>query len=33
MLRDDLEGWGGRWGGREAPEGKDICIHVADSLC
>ena len=30
MLCDDLEGWdGGR--GREAQEGGDICIHLADS--
>ena len=29
MLCDDLEGWDG--GGREAQEGGDICIHIADS--
>ena len=34
MLCDDLEGWEGGGGiGREAPEGGDICIHTADSLC
>ena len=32
MLCDDLEGWDGE-GGREAQEGGDICIHIADSLC
>ena len=31
MLSDDLKGWDG--GGREAPEGGDICIHMADSQC
>ena len=31
VLCDDLEGWDG--GGREAQEGGDICIHIADSLC
>ena len=25
VLCDDLEAWGG--GGREAPEGEDICTH------
>ena len=30
MLCDDLDGWDG--GGREAQEGGDICIHIADSL-
>ena len=29
---DDLEGWNGGVGGREAQEGRDICIHMADSL-
>ena len=29
MLSDDLEGWSGR----EVQEGKDVCIHIADSLC
>ena len=29
-LCDDLDGTG--WGGREAHEGGDICIHTADSL-
>ena len=32
MLCDDLDGWD-REGGRGAPEGGDICIHTADSLC
>ena len=27
MLRDDLEGRGGKW------EGGDICIYIADLLC
>ena len=31
MLSDDLEGWD-REGGREAQEGVDIGIHIADSL-
>ena len=30
MLCDDLEGWDG--GGREAQEGGDICIRIANSL-
>jgi len=30
---DDLEGWGGGWGGRGAPEGGDIRIRMADSHC
>ena len=33
MLYDDLEGWGGRRGGREVQEGGDICILMADSHC
>ena len=33
MLCGDLEGWGGGGGGREAHEGGDLCMHVADSLC
>ena len=33
MLCDGLEGWGGVGGGREAHEGGDICIHMADSQC
>ena len=33
VLCDDLEGWDGGWGGREALEGRDRCIHIADSLC
>ena len=32
MLCDDLQGWDGV-GGKEAPVGRDICIHIADSLC
>ena len=32
MLCDHLEGWD-REGGREAQEGGDIGIHIADSLC
>ena len=30
VLCDDLEGWDGGGGGREAHEGWDICIHIAD---
>ena len=33
MLCDDLEGWDGELGEREAQEGGDICIVIADSLC
>ena len=29
VLCDNLDGWGGR----EAHEGGDICIHIAGSLC
>ena len=29
---DDLEGWVGG-SRREAHEGGDVCIHIADSLC
>ena len=29
MLCDDLEGMMGGWA---APEGGDICVHIADSL-
>ena len=29
-LCDDLEGWHGR--GKEAQEGGDICIYIAESL-
>ena len=29
MLSDDLEGWVGR----EAQEGRDICLLIADSRC
>ena len=32
MLCNDLEGWV-RGGGREAQDGGDICVHVADSHC
>ena len=32
MLCDHLEGWD-KEGGREAPEGGDIGIHIAASLC
>ena len=28
-----LEGGCQGWGSREAQEGGDICIHIADSLC
>ena len=30
---DDLEGWDRRWWGREAQEGEDIGILMADSCC
>ena len=33
MLCDNPEGWDGGGGEREAQEGGDICIHIADSLC
>ena len=33
MLCGDLEGWSGGRGGREAHEGGDLGIHIADSLC
>ena len=29
QLCDALEGWDGGWGGREAQQGGDICIHIA----
>ena len=29
MLCDDLD----RWGGIEAPEGGDTCVHIAESHC
>ena len=32
-LCDDLEGWNGGYGGKEAPEGGDVCTCIADSLC
>ena len=31
VLCDNLEGWDGVGGGRELPEGGDICIRTADS--
>ena len=30
-LCNNLEGWGGVGGGKEAQEGGDICIPMADS--
>ena len=33
MICDDLEGWGGDGGEREAQEVGDICIYIADSCC
>ena len=36
MLCDDLQRWDGRgvWGWmRQAQEGGDICVHIADSYC
>ena len=38
MLSYDPERWDGgrvgwRSGGREAQQGEDICMHIADSLC
>ena len=33
MLCDDLKGWDGGWGGREASGGAYICILLADSHC
>ena len=35
MLCNGLTGWDGDEGdgGREAPQGGDICMHVASSLC
>ena len=33
MVCDDLEGCDGEWGGREAQEGGDICVHMDDSHC
>ena len=32
MLCDNLEGWDGVGGGREAQEGGDICMPVADHV-
>ena len=32
MLCDDLEGWDGG-NGRQAEEGEDICVLMADSHC
>ena len=31
MLCDSLEGWDGVGGGREIPEGGDMCVLLADS--
>ena len=31
MLCDNLEGWDEVVGGREVPEGGDICVPMADS--
>ena len=31
MFCDNLEGWDGVGGGREAQEGGDICVPMADS--
>ena len=31
LLSDDVEGWDGGHG-KEASEGGDICVHMADSL-
>ena len=33
MLCDNLEGWDGVGGEREAQEGGHICIPMADSCC
>ena len=33
MLCDDLEGWDGGQGEREAQEEGGVCMHIADSLC
>ena len=33
VLCGDLEGWDGGMGRREAEEGGDICILIADSRC
>ena len=33
VLCDNLEGWDGVGGGKEAQEGRDICIHITHSLC
>ena len=31
VLCDNLAGWDGRGGGREAQQGGDVCIQMADS--
>ena len=31
VLCDNLEGWNGEGGGKEAQEGEDMCIPMADS--
>lgn len=33
VLCDDLGGGMVGWGGREAQEGRDTCIHMDDSHC
>ena len=33
MLRDNLEGWDRMGGEKEAQDGGDTCIHMADSHC
>ena len=33
QLCEDLEGWDGGWGGREAQEGQDMCILMAGLSC
>ena len=33
VLCDNLEGWNGVGGGREAPKGGGVCVFMADSHC
>ena len=33
VLCDNRKGWAGVGGGSEVQEGRDICIHIADSCC